>query len=53
MSYFIMENEKLVQVNTESLPVELEELYQQVRKMYLIQYECSDWANDTSDNGMG
>ena len=53
MSYFIMENEELVQVKTESLPVELEELYQQVRKMYVIQYKCSDWASDTSDNGMG
>jgi len=53
MSYFIIENEELVQVKTENLPVELEELYQQVRKKYIIQYNCSDWANDTGDNGMG
>lgn len=53
MSYFIMENDELLQVKAESLPVELEELYQQVRKMYIIKYMCSDWANDTSDNGMG
>jgi len=53
MSYFVIENDELVQVQTENLPVELEELYQQVRKMYIIQYNCSDWANDTSDNGMG
>jgi len=53
MSYFIIENEELVQVKAESLPVELEELYQQIRKMYVIQYKCFDWASDTSDNGMG
>lgn len=53
MSYFMIENEELVQVQTEKLPVELEKLYQQVRKMYIIQYNCWDWANDTSDNGMG
>jgi hypothetical protein len=53
MSYFVIENGELNQVKTEILPAELEELYQQIRKMYMIQYICSDWASDTSDNGMG
>lgn len=53
MSYFIMENEELVQVKTENMPAELEELYQKVRKMYVIQFCRSDWAEDTGDNGMG
>lgn len=53
MSYFLMENEELKLVNTEKLPADLEELYLKIRKLYTIQYSRSDWANDTSDNGMG
>ena len=53
MSYFIVENEELKLVNTEKLPADLEELYQKIRKLYVIQYIRSDWASDTSDNGMG
>ena len=53
MSYYVMENEELILVNTKELPIDLEKLYQEIRKMYLIKYFCSDWANDTSDNGMG
>jgi len=53
MSYFIMENEELILVEEESLPEELEELYQKIRRMYIIQYSRSDWASDTGDSGMG
>lgn len=53
MSYFTLENEELVLVDSEHLPDELEELYQQIRKKYMIRYTCSDWASDTGDAGMG
>ncbi len=53
MSYFIMKDNELTFVDTESLPAELEELYQNIRKKYIIEFSCSDWANDTGDAGMG
>lgn len=53
MSYFLMEDGELVLVKTEKLPSELEELYQKIRKTYIIQSGISDWAEDTGDSGMG
>ena len=53
MSYFVMKNEELILEKTESLPLDLEQLYQKIRKMYVIEYYCYDWAEDTGDAGMG
>lgn len=53
MSHYVIENEEFTLVETEDLPLELEELYQEIRKKYIIEYSCFDWAEDTGDAGMG
>lgn len=52
MSYFVLENNNLICVD-EPLSMQLEELYQKIRRMYVIEFSCSDWAEDTGDSGMG
>lgn len=53
MSYYVMENDELILVETKDLPEELEKLYREIRRMYIIEFSCSDWAEDTGDAGMG
>lgn len=53
MHYFMKEEAGLQRIETETFPAELEQLYQQVRQKYTIQYEVFDWADDDSDAGWG
>lgn len=53
MFYFIMENDVLVRQEVDALPPELEELYQNLRKKYTIDFDLTDWADDDRDAGMG
>ena len=53
MRYFEIENAKLCLKETETLPKDIELLYQSVRKQYTIEYHATDWADDDSDAGRG
>lgn len=53
MRYYHLCNEELVPVDVESLPEEVELQYQEIRKVYVIHYDRSDWAEDDRDAGMG
>lgn len=51
--YFVKKDAKLCLKEVESLPKDLESLYQLVREKYTIEYRLSDWADDDSDAGWG
>lgn len=53
MSYFKKNGEEIILCNGESVPVEIEEEYRDIRNGYSVKYDVVDWADDDTDSGMG
>lgn len=53
MYYIILEQEKFKVHVVDELPVAIEEIYQNARRAYTLDFHLSDWADDDSDSGWG
>ncbi len=53
MKYYVKTKKELTEIEVETLPKNVEELYQRIRTKYVIEYFRSDWADDDRDAGMG